>query len=455
MAAVASALSFLKKSKKVTTGCPHLDSFLRGGFPCGSVTELVGESASGKTQLCLQLSIAVQLPAADGGLNGSALYVYTENYFPYRRLQQIANHMVGRRWREGRDVTRTLRSLDVNTLSRSEALNPRKPPTKAPFAAVEGAANPCNRVFLQGIQTVENLLEYLDYVHHLLTYPLLMPVKIIIIDSMAALFRSDFENNADDMKQRVSLYFQVASKLKKYAQQFNLAVVVTNQVTDSFEPESFLRSGVFGMNGTQDHDILVTSGRRVAPALALSWSHVVNTRLFMSRNQWNGDLVGRSIQIVFAPHLPNESCDFEVNSRGLQGLLSKSTGVSDKGENASPPHSRIGEVESPRIVFTPPHVSLEKNDNPPVPDSSERLYQILQSQRVLETPPNPFSKCKEGLTVEAADARVHKSSGALQFEHGSATYCSRCSSRFYDCVANIEPRKGSSTSTPEEDADML
>ncbi|KAL2614061.1 hypothetical protein R1flu_025753 [Riccia fluitans] len=422
MATVASARSLLKKSKKVSSGCPHLDSFLRGGFPCGSVTELVGESASGKTQLCLQLSIAVQLPLAEDGsgncVNGSALYVYTENYFPYRRLQEIANHMVVRRGREGRAVNsdaRTLRSLDVN-------VNPRRIPTKVDnsrkAASAAGPVNPCNRVFIQGIQTAENLLEYLDYVRHLLAYPLLRPVKIIVIDSMAALFRSDFDNNVDEMRQRVNLYFQVVSKLKKYAEEFNLAVVVTNQVTDSFEPESFLSNGVFGMNGTQDHEILATSGRRVVPALGLSWSHCVNTRLFLSRSDWNGNLVGRSIQVVFAPHLPIVSCDFEVNSRGVQGLLPpKLTAVGyEEGIVSTPPHNGILLLPPSRILVTPPHCNLEKSDNPTAPDSNERLFQISQSQRVIETPPYSSVKRKDDLTVEAAEFQAQKSTATLQLK---------------------------------------
>jgi hypothetical protein len=40
------------------------------------LTEIVGESASGKTQLCLQLCLVVQLPVKYGGLNGGESYLY-------------------------------------------------------------------------------------------------------------------------------------------------------------------------------------------------------------------------------------------------------------------------------------------------------------------------------------------------------------------------------------------
>ncbi|KXJ29959.1 DNA repair protein XRCC3 [Exaiptasia diaphana] len=52
----------------VSTGCPVLDKALRGGIACQGITEITGKSASGKTQLCLQLCLSVQLPADRGGL---------------------------------------------------------------------------------------------------------------------------------------------------------------------------------------------------------------------------------------------------------------------------------------------------------------------------------------------------------------------------------------------------
>ena len=41
---------------------------LRGGLPLDGITELAGRSSAGKTQLALQLCLAVQLPRHHGGL---------------------------------------------------------------------------------------------------------------------------------------------------------------------------------------------------------------------------------------------------------------------------------------------------------------------------------------------------------------------------------------------------
>lgn len=39
-----------------------------GGILSQGITEIAGESASGKTQLCMQLCLSVQLPKRHGGL---------------------------------------------------------------------------------------------------------------------------------------------------------------------------------------------------------------------------------------------------------------------------------------------------------------------------------------------------------------------------------------------------
>lgn len=52
----------------ITTGCQELDEVLGGGIPVRGITEVAGESSSGKTQLALQLALHTQLPSHLGGL---------------------------------------------------------------------------------------------------------------------------------------------------------------------------------------------------------------------------------------------------------------------------------------------------------------------------------------------------------------------------------------------------
>lgn len=79
------------KWQHITFGCRALDQVTRNGLPIRGITEIVGESGGGKTQICLQLTLSVQLPLADGGLEKSAVYICTEDAFPSKRLLQMAN----------------------------------------------------------------------------------------------------------------------------------------------------------------------------------------------------------------------------------------------------------------------------------------------------------------------------------------------------------------------------
>ena len=54
--------------KHVSTGAKLLDEFLGGGIPLKGITEICGESSSGKTQFGLQLALRAQLPVNHGGL---------------------------------------------------------------------------------------------------------------------------------------------------------------------------------------------------------------------------------------------------------------------------------------------------------------------------------------------------------------------------------------------------
>ncbi|CAK9875588.1 unnamed protein product, partial [Sphagnum jensenii] len=290
--------------RKCGLGCPVLNAFLSGGMPCGTVTELVGECGSGKTLLSLQLLLSVQAPVMRGGLQGRALCIYTEGRFPSRRLFELATFACGH-------------ADGLTTTCKGQA----------------------NKVLVKEVQTIDELLHLLsNEILQLLRHRFLTPVKLIVIDSVAALFRADFDNNKTDLTKRASLYFRLSAKLKQYAQQFNIAIVVTNQVTDCFDE----------VQSDQEYvEHLMTSGRFVRPALGLSWSHCVNTRLFLSRipqqdcsmlhkfqghvrhgsevvehcNSGGGGegLDGRRIQVVFAPHLPQDSCAFTVTRRGMQG----------------------------------------------------------------------------------------------------------------------------------------
>lgn len=77
--------------RRITYGCAALDRVSSGGLSIRGLTEIAGEAGCGKSQICLQLSLCVQLPTSRGGIEKSAVYICTENAFPSRRLSQLAN----------------------------------------------------------------------------------------------------------------------------------------------------------------------------------------------------------------------------------------------------------------------------------------------------------------------------------------------------------------------------
>ncbi|PON75934.1 DNA recombination and repair protein [Parasponia andersonii] len=274
---------------KCTLGCPILDRCLDGGVPCNSVTELVAESGCGKTQLCLQLALSAQLPISQGGLSGSSLYFHTEFPFPFRRLQQLCHES-----RLGGD--------------------------------------PPDNIFVQAVHSAGQLLDEMPRIESFLRYSKFrLPVRLIVIDSIAALFRSEFDNTPFDLKRRSSLFFKISGQLKSLAKRFDLAVVVTNQVVDFMGENEGLNGLRIGNSGA-----LYSSGRRVCPALGLAWANCVNSRLFLSRNEEvigeenssvnvdDGDNLRRQtrrqIHVLFAPHLPKSSTEFVIRREGVFGV---------------------------------------------------------------------------------------------------------------------------------------
>ncbi|KAB0804844.1 hypothetical protein PPYR_01814 [Photinus pyralis] len=224
---------------RLTTGCPSIDSVTSGGIPINGLTEIAGPSGVGKTQLCLQLAITVQLPA---GLGKGAIYICTEDLFPSKRLHQLA----------------------------------------ACFSDHKVMDN----VFVEHISDYEQLRRCCQ-----IRIPMLLlkrPIGLVVIDSIAGVFRSD--SATVDYSQRSREFSTIVTSLNKLCLQYGIAVVVTNQVGDN------------SMKG------------RSEPCLGLAWSNLVTCRFWISR-----ELEGvRNFEVVFAPDLPNKTAQFVIISSGVK-----------------------------------------------------------------------------------------------------------------------------------------
>ncbi|MBN3319651.1 XRCC3 protein, partial [Atractosteus spatula] len=285
------ALQLLREpSHRLSLGCPVLDSLLRGGVPLTGITEIAGESGAGKTQLCMQLCLSVQYPREHGGLGSGAVYICTESAFPSKRLQQL--------------------------ISLQARLRPELPPdlvTSIQFS---------NNIYIEHTADLEALQVCVSR-----RVPIMLlrgMVRLVVVDSVAALFRCEFE--AKEARERARHLLAFAQSLHRLSQSFSTPVICVNQVTDAVGDSDSARCN-FGL-----------VDRRVLPALGITWANQVLVRLMMSPlSGWDAvraegsSLVSRRLEVVFAPHLPQAYCICSVGKEGVRGIAVPT-------QSASAPH---------------------------------------------------------------------------------------------------------------------
>jgi DNA repair protein RadB len=165
-------------SDALTTGCRALDDLLGGGFERGTVTQLYGPPAAGKTNVAL--SSAVQVAAA----GETAVYIDTEG-LSIDRFRQLAEAATG----EGQSVEDVTSRLIV-----SEAHD-----------------------FEEQEEAVRDAAEFAER------------AELIVLDSATGFYRLERTGDADagDSLRRVA---SQVTHLLSLARKHDLAVVITNQV---------------------------------------------------------------------------------------------------------------------------------------------------------------------------------------------------------------------------------
>lgn len=183
------ALELAEKRKlvgKLTTGSKELDAMIGGGIETQSITEIYGKFASGKTQWCFQTSVTVQLPKEQGGLEGSCLYIDSENSFRPERVAAIAEA-------QGLDPEEALKNIYVARAYTSD-----------------------HQMLL--IDKAEDMVKEKN-------------IKLVIVDSLTSQFRSEFVGRGTLAERQQKLNKHMRS-LQKLAELNNIALLVTNQVMD-------------------------------------------------------------------------------------------------------------------------------------------------------------------------------------------------------------------------------
>jgi DNA repair protein RadA len=201
-----------KNILRLTTGSTMLDNLLEGGIESQSITEFYGEYGSGKSQICHQLCINVQLPPEQGGLDGAALYIDTENTFRTERIFQMAQN-------KGLDPEEAIKNIIYAEAFTSD-----------------------HQMFL-----LENADEIIKENN----------VRLIVIDSLTSHFRSEYLGR-EMLQERQQKLNKHMHKLIRLSRAFNAVAVVTNQVMS--KPDVFFGDAIHPVGG---HIVAHTSHTRI------------------------------------------------------------------------------------------------------------------------------------------------------------------------------------------------
>ncbi|KAH8082282.1 Rad51-domain-containing protein [Filobasidium floriforme] len=157
----------------ITTGSKTVDAMLGGGIQTGSLTEVFGEYRD------------TQLPLEMGGGGGKVAWIDTEGTFRPERLNAICD-------RFGVDTTAATGNVICGRAYSSEQQH--------------------DMLFELAQRFVED-----------------RTFKLLVIDSVMNLFRSDFSGRGElsERQQKLNAFL---SRLAKMAEEFNIAVLMTNQV---------------------------------------------------------------------------------------------------------------------------------------------------------------------------------------------------------------------------------
>ncbi|KAJ5180673.1 hypothetical protein N7492_003883 [Penicillium capsulatum] len=195
------ATRFQPRWNVVSTMDPAMDALLGGGIPTGYVTEVTGESGSGKTQFLLSLLLAAQLPKPHG-LQKQAIYISTEHPLATGRLSQLL---------ECHPILSTL-------------------PEEA------GLRN------ILSINAMD--METQD---HILNYQLPVAISrhnvgLVVIDSITSNYRAEHTSNSMlALSARSTELARLGQMLRDLAAKEDVAIVVANQVSDRFDMDTNAR----------------------------------------------------------------------------------------------------------------------------------------------------------------------------------------------------------------------
>jgi DNA repair and recombination protein RadA len=233
----------------ISTGSVNLNNLLGGrGVETRALTEAFGAFGSGKSQLAFTLAVNVQLPKEQGGLNGKAVIIDTEGTFVPSRIRQIAEGL-------GANPEKVLKNIFVAR-----------------------AFNSDHQILLA--DKIGEMIKDGE------------PIKLVIIDSLTAHFRAEFTGRGElaDRQHKLNKYLHTLTKM---AEQYNLAIYVTNQVMAN-------PAMMFGDPTTHVGGHIV--------------GHAAKYRIYLRRGKGGS----RVAKMIDAPNLPENETVFFLTDKGIR-----------------------------------------------------------------------------------------------------------------------------------------
>jgi DNA repair protein RadA len=272
----ASVLERREQIGKLSWGVEAVDDLLGGGVETQSITEVYGEFGAGKSQVTHQLAVTVQLPEEHGGLEGSAIFIDSEDTFRPERIAQmvrglpdeaIAAAMEVREIEGGPDSEDAMDQLIESVLDNIH---------------VAKAFNSNHQILLaQKAQDIASEHEDSEW-----------PVRLVCVDSLTAHFRAEYVGRGELASRQQKLNKHLHD-IDKVGNLYNAATVVTNQVASN--PDSYFGDPTQPIGG----NIL---------------GHKSTFRMYLRKSKGTK----RIVRLVDAPNLADGEAVMRVEEEGLK-----------------------------------------------------------------------------------------------------------------------------------------
>ncbi|MDQ2074021.1 DNA repair and recombination protein RadA [Haloarcula sp. H-GB4] len=265
---------------KLSWGVDEVDELLGGGVETQSITEVYGEFGAGKSQVTHQLAVNVQLPAEHGGLEGSAIFVDSEDTFRPERIEQMVKGLTD----EVLSDTMVLHGIveeEADADPTDEDLLDDLVASVLEKIHVAKAFNSNHQILLaEKAQEIASESQEEEF-----------PVRLLAVDSLTAHFRAEYVGRGElaDRQQKLNKHLH---DLMRVGDLNNTAVVVTNQVASN--PDSFFGDPTQPIGG----NIL---------------GHTSTFRMYLRKSKGNK----RIVKLVDAPNLPDGEGVMRVEEDGL------------------------------------------------------------------------------------------------------------------------------------------